>query len=146
MSDTILLRSKVVASMLSLQHPRNLTAVFLPGLLCILVGCSKPEPNALTKNGNTKLIDAISGGKTGKAKTLIDEGADVNARNDHGYTALMAAAVTGNTEIANILLSKGADVTPKDKEKVRTALMWAEQANEKHPEVAKMLKEAGAKE
>lgn len=132
--------------MLSLRQFQNPLAVLLLGLFGMLVGCSQPGPNALTKNGDTKLIDAISGGETAKAKKLVEQGADVNEKNDQGYTALMAAAVTGNTEIANILLSKGANVTPKDKEKGRTALMWAEQANVKHPDVAKLLKDAGAKE
>jgi len=119
-------------------------AVFL--LACLLVGCSKPDPNALTKDGTTQLSDALITRNTARAKALIEQGADINQKDDQGYTALMSAAVSGNTEIVKLLLSKGADVTPKDKEKGKTALMWAANAKPPHPDIVQLLKQAGAKE
>ena len=132
--------------MLSLQRSRNRLAAFSAVLLCLFLGCSKPDPNTTTNSGDTRLIDAIVSSDTVEAKVLLSRGADVNAKNDMGYTALMAAAATGNREVTKALLLRGAELTPRDKEKGRTALMWAEQCHVPHPEIAKILREAGAKE
>jgi ankyrin repeat protein len=132
--------------MLSLQRSRNRMVASAAILLCLFLGCSKPDPDSSKNSGDTRLINAIVSSDTVEAKMLLSRGTDVNAKNEMGYTALMAAAATGNGEVTKALLLRGADVTPKDKEKSRTALMWAEQCHVPHPEIAKMLRDAGAKE
>jgi ankyrin repeat protein len=41
------------------------------------------------------LLAAVEQGQTGTVKTLIDKGADVNAKTKGGWTALMVAAAGG---------------------------------------------------
>ena len=47
-------------------------------------------------------------GRTETVKTLIDAGADVNAKHNKGRTTLMVAAKKGHTEIMEILKQAGA--------------------------------------
>jgi ankyrin repeat protein len=59
---------------------------------------------------NEQLISAAGHGDHAKVKSLLDKGADVNAKRDGGWTALMLAARGGHVEVAKTLLDKGADV------------------------------------
>jgi len=77
------------------------------------------------------------------ARRLIAAGADVNARNQRASTPLIEAAKNGAAEVARLLVQHGADLEARDNEQHMTALEWAIQANE--PEVARVLREAGAK-
>jgi ankyrin repeat protein len=45
------------------------------------------------------------------AKSLIDDGANVNARSDYGFTPLHFAAARGDYEVVQFLLDHGADPT-----------------------------------
>ncbi len=54
------------------------------------------------------LIDAVKSGNASAVRTLIGQGADVNAAESDGATALYWAAQRGNLEIANLLLAAGA--------------------------------------
>ena len=47
------------------------------------------------------------------AKTLIDKGADVNAKSSKGVTPLMVAAAHDNPPVIGVLVQAGADVTAK---------------------------------
>jgi len=58
-----------------------------------------------------------------KAKTLISEGVNVNARNIRGRTPLLMTAIGGNVEMAEVLISGGADINVKGES--RTPLDWA---------------------
>ena len=87
---------------------------------------------------NSQLIEAAKKGDTVSIKTLLDAGADVNAKNGNGFTALMWAAGRGHTEIAQALLDAGADVNAKGNDG-QTALMAATQAG--HPQIAQALLE-----
>ena len=70
-------------------------------------------------------------------KTLIDEGADVNAKNKSGSTALMQVALFNqNPEVIKTLIDEGADVNAKNKDG-STALMLANLNQD--PEVIKTL-------
>jgi len=73
------------------------------------------------------LLLYVSGCKSsGIVQTLVEAGAQVNAKNDDGSTALMAAALKGDADIVQILLSAGADIKVKDKDE-DTALNLAAQ-------------------
>ncbi len=53
---------------------------------------------------------AIKHGRTGKAKQLINDGADIHQLDYYKRTPLMMAAIFGRMEIAEILIKKGANV------------------------------------
>lgn len=74
-------------------------------------------------------------------RTLLAQGADMDARDRHGQTALMLAAHAGHREIAGMLIAHHAnlDVTAKFG---LSALMLAIVAG--HAEIAGMLAQAGA--
>ncbi len=62
---------------------------------------------------NEDLLAAVSGGwnkNLDRIRTLIDQGADVNAKNKYGDTSLIIAARMGSNETVKVLLEKGADV------------------------------------
>ena len=78
------------------------------------------------------------------ARRLIAAGADVNARNRNASTPLIEAAKNGAVEVARLLVQHGADLEARDNERYLTALEWALQSEQ--PEVAQVLRAAGAKE
>lgn len=49
-------------------------------------------------------------------RTLLDAGADVNARNHHNETPLLKVTNNGNVAVAELLIDRGADVNAKDEE------------------------------
>lgn len=61
-----------------------------------------------------KLIAASQSGETDKVKSLLADGADVNAKDREGWTALMHASWNGHTGVAAALLDRGADVGIRD--------------------------------
>ena len=70
-------------------------------------------------------------------KTLLDDGADVNAKDNNGWTALIQASMRGHIEIVRILLDAGADVNAKNIHG-NTALQLA--SNKGHTDIVKLLK------
>jgi len=86
---------------------------------------------------NSQLLMAGSKGDLAKIRSLLDKGADVNARNEHGWTVLMFAAVSGNKEMAKLLLSrKDVDVNAMAQDGW-TALMLV--AHNDRTEIARLL-------
>lgn len=93
-------------------------------------------------------------------ETLLDHGADVNARSCDGRTSLMGAAALGRVGTVRILLSRGARVDEvngnrADGDPWRTALSialeqmrryqaWDSPLAEQYAEVIRLLKAAGA--
>lgn len=71
--------------------------------------------NAVDRDGNTRLTQAILKDDNVTANRLIDRGANVNKQCRHlkSITPLAAAAIIDNTELADKLLDKGADVNGK---------------------------------
>lgn len=57
---------------------------------------------------DNNLINAVKNGNVNEAKTLIENGADVNARNKYGDTALMYAVASGYIDIVKLLKAHGA--------------------------------------
>jgi uncharacterized protein len=85
----------------------------------------------------TPLASALAAGHNQIARTLIEHGADVNAKGDTDVTPLHTAAARGNIEAATFLLEHGADInaTTTDGKKPIT---YAEERN--HPEMVDFLK------
>lgn len=74
---------------------------------------------------NDQLYEAVRKGDLAAVTSLLDQGADVNAKFRYGATALFKAAERGHTEIVKLLLARGADVTVKDTFYGATAMTWA---------------------
>ncbi|MGZ8843088.1 MAG: ankyrin repeat domain-containing protein [Pyrinomonadaceae bacterium] len=88
---------------------------------------------------NDQFYEAVRKGDTATVTTLLDKGADVNAKFRYGATALFKAAERGHTEIVKLLLARGADVTVKDTFYGATAMTWA--LSNGHTEAVKALLE-----
>jgi uncharacterized protein len=73
---------------------------------------------------NQALTDAAMIGDLKQVQTLLDEGADVNAKDKHGVTALWLASKMNHPHVVRLLLEKGASVNAKDIDGV-TALIEA---------------------
>ena len=95
--------------------------------------------------GSTPLHDAAAAGHREVAELLIAKGADINAKttNEDVTTPLHSAAFAGHKEMVELLIARGADANIRDY-RGRTALDLAEQ--QRHTEIAEMLRKHGAKE
>jgi ankyrin repeat protein len=71
-----------------------------------------------------ELFEAILRDDADKVWSLIQEGADVNAKTEKGVTPLMAAVENNKRNIVRLLLGAGADIESKN-DKGQTALMLA---------------------
>lgn len=67
------------------------------------------RPIAATES-DLALMKAARKGHTEVVKTLLENGANINAQDEDGETALIVAAQNGHTETVKILLENGADV------------------------------------
>lgn len=74
---------------------------------------------------NDQLYEAVRRGDAAAVTTLLDKGADVNAKFRYGATALFKAAERGNADIVKLLLARGADVTMRDTFYGAKAMTWA---------------------
>jgi ankyrin repeat protein len=95
---------------------------------------------ARNATGRTPLALAALKADYETVKLLLEKGANVEAKDDAGLTPLMWAAFGGNPRIVRALLDKGVDVNAKDAHG-GTALTWSQK-----PEIAALLKKAGARE
>ena len=104
---------------------------------------SGTDVNAAQDNGCTTLHLASADGHMDIVTALIGAGADVNATEDEdvGQTPLHFASDYGYANIAIALINAGADVNAKDNDG-DTPLYYA--LRNRHTEVAKVLREAGA--
>src|SRR5204862_3258127 len=67
--------------------------------------------NVTTTTGASALHFAAASGSTEAVRSLLDNGADLNAREPQwGQTPLMFAAASGRTDVIGVLLARGADV------------------------------------
>ena len=67
-------------------------------------------PKAVTSNGTTPLMIAAAAGDTKSITSLIENGADINAKDGaKGETPLMFAAGFNRTDAVKLLLARGAD-------------------------------------
>src|SRR5882724_8200363 len=79
-------------------------------LLLSLSGCGETVISQDKTEVDHALFRACSDGRLNVVRSLLDSGADVNAREQENETPLMYAAVEGHTEVALLLISRGADV------------------------------------
>ena len=63
---------------------------------------------------NQDLLKMAKEGQDALVRTLLDAGADINARDEDGRTALMLAAMEGHLDTVAALLDAGADVEARD--------------------------------
>ena len=66
--------------------------------------------------GLTPLMLAAINNHSAMLRTLIDRGADLNARTHAGWTALTYGAWRGHAHIVRVLLARGADPNVTDRE------------------------------
>ncbi|MDR2192516.1 MAG: ankyrin repeat domain-containing protein [Endomicrobium sp.] len=95
--------------------------------------------NAL--HGMTPLMLAVYKGEFEMAKTLIENGADVDAFTLSGLTPLCFAAIVKDAKTAKYLIEKGADINLKN-EKGQSPLLFASSNNDF--DMVKLLVENGA--
>lgn len=76
----------------------------------------------------TPLGSALAVQRNDIARTLIDAGADVNAKAENDVRPLHTAAARGNIEAAKLLLEHGADINATTKDG-KSALSYAEEHN-----------------
>ena len=118
-----------------------LQKVFLFSLLALLL----PQNTTNSKQElNDQLYEAVRKGDAAAVTSLLDRGADVNAKFRYGTTALFKAADRGHTEVARILIARGAEVNVKDTFYNATAMSWA--LSGKHLDVVRLLLEKGSDE
>ncbi|KAJ4218988.1 hypothetical protein NW759_008144 [Fusarium solani] len=98
------------------------------------------DPNRREQHGWTALHIAIKHGYSGIVATLIDHGANVDAR-VHGWTPMLLAAKDWRFQVPDYLVKKGADVNATDYHG-RTALHWAAHHGDK--KLAQLLLQRGA--
>lgn len=91
---------------------------------------------------NDQLWEASRAGDAAVVTSLLDQGADVNAKFRYGTTALFKASERGHTAVVKVLLARGADPSVKDTFYGATAMTWALQNN--HFEVVRALLEKDA--
>ena len=86
-------------------------------------------------------ITTLSNFNSEKTLSLINRGANLDARDSNGRTPLHWAVNDGHTDIVTALIGKGADINATDQDGT-TPLMLA--ASQGHADIAKMLITQGA--
>ena len=104
-----------------------------------LVSCLIAFGQDPTQKLNDQLWEASRKGDVAVVTSLLDQGADVNAKFRYGTTALFKASERGHTAVVKVLLARGADPSVKDTFYGATAMTWALQNN--HFEVVRALLE-----
>ena len=76
-------------------------------LAALFIGCAAPSGQK-----NLDLIHASRVGDVNRVKTLIDQGADLNAVDQEGWTPYLAASASGNWTVMKLLQEMGAKTDP----------------------------------
>lgn len=91
---------------------------------------------------NDELWTAARKGDAAAVKTLLERGADVNAKFRYGATALSYAADKGHVEVVKLLIERGADVNVKDTFYKAQPIIWA--TFKGHARIVQALLDKGA--
>lgn len=94
-------------------------------VFCLLLGSISTPAQSPKQALNDQFWEAVRKGDLALVTSLLDQGAEVNAKFRYGTTALFKAAERGHLEIVKLLLARGADVTVKDTFYGATAMTWA---------------------
>jgi hypothetical protein len=108
-----------------------------------ILACTLAVPLPLLSDDlNEDLLAAARKGDAAVVKSLLDKGADVNAKSPYGSTPLFFACDRGHVEVAKLLIERGADVNVKDTFYGATALTWASMKG--RVDMIKLLLDKGA--
>lgn len=94
------------------------------------------------KGGSTALHIAVSCGRLGAARVLLDRGANVNAKCEDGSAPLHNVFMRGQSEIVELLVERGAEIDAEFGEERVTPLMLAARCGDW--DSAKLLLKHGA--
>jgi len=110
----------------------------------MLIDAQKKKDPEL-RNIGLSLHLAANYGHLKNVETLVENGANINAKNTEGFTPLHEAAKEGREPVVEYLISKKADVSLVDANGYN-ALDWAEQygIGAPFPKIAKLLTKAGS--
>ena len=127
-----------------MYHQTLIPVAYIQGMLKLVVvmllwGLSMAWGQAV--NLDTELIRAAEAGNVERVKTLLQQGAKVNAQDVQGRSALLVATRANHIEVAQVLIQNGADVNLRDNIQ-DSAHLYAGAAG--HVEILKMTLEAGA--
>lgn len=111
-------------------------------ILTVLFISSPVAAQTAQQELNDQMWEAVRKGDVALVTSLLDKGAEVNAKFRYGTTALFKAAERGHTDVVKLLLARGADVSVKDTFYGATAMTWALQNN--HPGAVGALLEKDA--
>lgn len=78
-----------------------------------LMDTDQKSPSATPQEGSA-LHRATRNGDIETVKTLVGNGADVNAENEQGLTPLHIIALNGRTDLAEVLLDSGATINQRE--------------------------------
>lgn len=106
-------------------------------LLIVLLSGSLIFAQDTKQQLNDKLFEAARAGDAALVASLLDKGADVNAKFRYGTTALFKAAERGHANVVKVLLDRGADATVSDTFYHATAMTWA--IDNDHADVVALL-------
>ena len=85
----------------------------LGSLLALLLSACGGDSEPTAELG-PQLVEAARAGNAEQVRSLLERGADVEARDPTGATALVAAAYGNHLDVARLLVEAGADVNAKD--------------------------------
>jgi ankyrin repeat protein len=109
----------------------------LPAISLALSLSVAQVPALLADDLGDALLTATRKSDVAQVKSLLDKGADVNAKTRYNQTPLFFACDRGNLEIAKLLIDKGADLNVKDNFYNATPLTWA--LEKKNKEITALL-------
>jgi uncharacterized protein len=104
--------------------------------------CGERQPQQLSDTLKD-LLAAASAGDVGILQTMVESGADVNAKDMFGNTALIYAAAGGHMDLVRYLVAYGVQVNAKNQIGM-TALQRAKMQG--HSEIVALLKKYGAED
>lgn len=109
-------------------------------LLATIVVCTILANTVSAGELEDQLINSARSGRVDEVKSLLDKGANINARDAKGQTALIWGIQ--NIDIVRLLIEKGADMNVRDEYGGNTALMYA--VSSPKADVVRLLIEKGA--
>lgn len=114
---------------------------FLP--LAVLCGWVLGAPALHAKGRKPPIVVAAEQGDLAKVKTLLDQGADVEAVTVESETPLMAASAKGHKEVAALLLQRGAKINRQSKTTPYHTALFCAVVNQREDMVAFLLAQGG---